>query len=250
MDLWDLFLLIFLGLVTGGLNTLAGGGSLLTLPLLIFMGLPPLVANASNRVAILIQNIFAIKGFQSKGIFVWPHNLYYAISSSIGSLIGIGIAIEIDDLMFKRILSLVMLMVILFNFIKLHPHLNQAVQFSRLRNLIGIITFFFIGIYGGFIQAGVGYLIIAALGLIHQLNMTRINSIKVYVVLFYNVIAIIIFSYNGLVEWQYGLVLALGSGTGGWITSRWSVNKADKKIKTILNLTIIILAIRLWFYST
>ena len=99
--------LIVVGFLAGIINTLAGGGSLFTLPVLIFLGLPPTVANGTNRIAIIIQSLFGTLGYKSKGISSFPFNIYLGISSSIGSLIGAYIAIDFNEIMFNKVLAII-----------------------------------------------------------------------------------------------------------------------------------------------
>jgi len=93
--MFDFFLILLAGLTGGFLNTVAGGGSLITLPVLIFMGLPSSVANATNRVAIILQTIFAVSGFKSKGVSTFPYSLYLGISALFGATIGARLAVDI-----------------------------------------------------------------------------------------------------------------------------------------------------------
>ena len=247
MTLSEYLLLISTGIAAGLINTLAGGGSLLTLPLLIFMGLPAAEANASNRVAIFIQNIFAVKGFKSKGVAVFPFAYWIGVSATLGSLLGAYFATEISNIIFNKILSIIMVFVLIVTILKPYLEKKEALErFTKKRNLISIILFFGIGIYGGFIQAGVGFIIMASLSGIHSLNLTKINSIKVFVVLCYTSVALWVFIYNGKVLWTYGLVLAFGNAIGGWVASRWSVGVNEKWIRLILILTLSALAIKLW----
>ena len=117
------------------------------------------------------------------------------------------------------------------------------------RQILGAIVFFFIGIYGGFIQAGVGFLIIAALSAINGFNLVKTNSIKVFVVLVYTLAALIVFIVEGQINWVYGLVLATGNSTGAWFASRWSVAKGDRVVQRVLVIAVIALAIKLWFFN-
>ncbi len=246
----EFVLLIGAGLFAGFINTIAGGGSLISLPLLIFMGLPSVDANASNRVAIFLQNIFAVQGFRSKGVFLFPFSLWLGISASLGAIVGAMIAVDISGALFNRILAVVMLIVMGLTILK--PYLISKVadeHFSRQRNTWSIIAFFGIGIYGGFIQAGVGFLVIALLTNIHGLGMAKTNSVKVMVILMYSVFALVVFFIGDKIQWDYGLTLAIGNASGGWIASRWSVNKDDKWIRLILIVTVTALAIKLWFFT-
>jgi len=248
MSLLEGFLLVAAGVFAGFVNTIAGGGSLLTLPLLIFMGLPSAEANASNRVAIFLQNIFSVIGFKSKGVSAFPFALWLAISASAGAFLGTRIAVDIEDLVFNRILAVVMLLVI--GMIVFKPKVKQQMDemMSLKKTWVSIIVFFFIGIYGGFIQAGVGFLVIAALTGVHGFNMAKTNSIKVFIIMCYTVIALAIFWMEGKIKWEYGLVLAVGNAAGAWIASRWSVGQSDKLIKKILLVMVLGLSIKLWFF--
>ena len=249
MTLIEGLLLVGVGAIAGSMNVLAGGGSLLTMPLLIFMGLPSAEANASNRVAVFIQNMFAIRGFKSKGVAVFPYSYWVGISASAGAVLGSMIAVDIEDELFNRILAVVMVLVMSATVFK--PLLSGKTTkeiFNKRKNTWSIIAFFFIGIYGGFIQAGVGFLIIATLSGIHGLSMAKTNSIKVFLIFCYTFIALGIFIFNDLVRWEYGLVLAIGNAAGGWFMSRWSVSIPDKYVRAFLLVTVSAFAIKLWFF--
>ena len=253
MDTLDILIILGSGLFAGFLNTVAGGGSLLTLPVLIFMGLDSSVANATNRVAIFSQNAFATGGFISKRVSVFPFNVYLGISALAGALIGAKIAIDISDSLFKRILAIVMLAVIFWTVSE--PYLrkqnkgkNMTERLTGLPFWLAIGAFFFIGMYGGFIQAGTGFLIIAALSMINRLDLVRTNSVKVVVVLIYTSAALLVFIIEGKVDWAYGLILAVGNSTGGWIGSRWQVKSGEKWVRRILVVTVIAMAVKLWFF--
>ncbi|MDX2481514.1 MAG: sulfite exporter TauE/SafE family protein, partial [Desulfuromusa sp.] len=190
---WQLPLLFVVGIVAGILNTLAGGGSLLTLPLLIFMGLPGSVANGTNRIAIFCQNIFAIRGFSKRGVMPLQLALLCAPSAILGSWIGANLAITLDDQLFKRVLALIMVGVLIFTAVDPMKRFRQEnIQFGLWRKVLIVISFFGVGIYGGFVQAGVGFIIITAL-LIHGLDLVRINAIKVFVIFTYTFIALGVF---------------------------------------------------------
>ncbi|WP_103068109.1 sulfite exporter TauE/SafE family protein [Aquimarina sediminis] len=242
-----LLILAGVGFVAGVINTIAGGGSLLTLPMLIFMGLPPAIANGTNRIGIFIQSISSIAGFKSKGIAPTIFGVYLGISALIGSLIGAQIAIEIKGDLFNKILAIVMVAVVLFMIFKPKVNINSLVERTKGKYMwISIFTFFFIGIYGGFIQAGVGIFILLALTSINYLNLVSSNAIKVLVVFIYTIGALVIFIYNNQINYLYGFVLALGNASGGWIASRWSVKKGDGLVKIFLVIMVIAMAIKLW----
>ena len=114
---------------------------------------------------------------------------------------------------------------------------------------LSIFLFFFVGLYGGFIQAGVGFLVIATLAGIHGLSMVKTNSIKSFVIVCYTAVALVIFILEDQIRWDYGLTLAAGNSVGAWVTSRWSVNVDDKWVRLFLLITVIGMAVKLWFFS-
>ena len=248
MDILNLLLLFAVGLFAGALNTLAGGGSLLSLPVLIFMRLPPSVANATNRVAIVLQNIFAVRGFKSKGVSVYPFSLWLGISAFFGSIVGASFAVDINEALFNRILAIVIVGVVVYMGINPLKNVKKAENMGKKATITSVVVFFFVGIYGGFIQAGVGYLMIMALTLINGFNLVKTNSIKVFVALTYTSVALGIFIYHGIVNWEFGIPLAIGNATGGWLSSRWSVNKGDNWIRYIVMVTASAFAIKLFFF--
>jgi hypothetical protein len=249
LTLQDSLILIASGAFAGFINSIAGGGSLLTMPLLIFMGLPSSEANGSNRVAILLQNIFSTAGYRSKGVHYFPFALWVALPAVLGAIVGSTIAVDIKDVIFNRILAVVMLLVMGITIFRPKTLALDEETLSKKSILTSVIVFFFLGIYGGFIQAGIGFLIIATLTNIHGFSMAKTNSIKVFVILCYTLAAVIVFVINGKVRWEYGLTLAIGHSTGGWIGSRWSVGQSDKLIRYILLVMVFVLSVKLWFFN-
>ncbi len=249
MDLFNVLTILFVGLIAGFVNVVAGGGSLLSLPILIFLGLPPVVANATNRIAIFSQNIFAVAGFKSKGVTDFKLSFLLGVYALVGALIGAKLAIDIQGALFNKILAVVMVFVVLITISGIaKPKTVKPKTTNLATKIVEGFAFFFIGIYGGFIQAGVGFLIIGALTALHGFSLVKTNSIKVFVILIYTIAALAMFIYEGKINWLYGGVLAIGNSTGAWFASRWSVNMGDKTIKIFLTITVIALAIKLWLY--
>lgn len=251
MDAWYHYpLLIVVGFAVGFINTIAGGGSLLSLPTLIFLGLPSSVANGTNRVAIVIQTAMATAGFKSKGVSTYPFNVYLGISAFLGAIIGARIAVDIKGETFNRILAMVMMAVVLVIIFK--PKMKLMEMQERLTGKylwLSIVVFFFFGIYGGFINAGLGFLMILFMHFVNRMNLVRVNATKVVVVLIYMLSALAVFAYNDKVNWKLGLILAIGNGTGAWVASRFSVKKGDGFIKTFLVVMVVAMAIKLWFFT-
>jgi len=242
--------LVIVGFFAGIINTLAGGGSLFTLPVLIFLGLPPSVANGTNRIAIVVQSFGGALGYRSKGVQTYPFPIYLGISASIGAVIGAQIALQLDGAIFNRILAVIMLIVGLLILIRQKSILADLPERLTGKYLVyAVLGFFIIGIYGGFINAGIGIVIMLFLNRLNRLSLVKTNATKVLVVMIYSSVALVLFAYNGAVNWKLGLLLALGTLFGAWWASRWSVRKGDRVVRIAMLVTIFIMAIKLWFFE-
>ena len=251
MEHWYYYLLLVaVGILVGIINTMSGGGSLLTLPVLIFVGLPSNIANGTNRIAVLIQTFFNIAGYKSKGaIGKSPFPFYLSISATVGAVIGAKLAIDIRGELFNKILAIVMITVVGFMVFRPKQNFNELADRITGKYLkYSIIIFFFIGIYGGFIQAGTGIFILLALSSINHLTLIKSNVIKVLVIFTYSIAALFMFGINLKLDWAAGLTLASGQAVGGWFTSRWSINKGDGIVKIFLIIMVMGMAIKLWFF--
>lgn len=243
---WHYPLLVLVGFLVGFINTISGGASLISLPILLFMGMPAAMANGTNRVAILVQTAMGVAGFKSKGVSTFPFNIYLGIAAFIGALIGAQFAVDIDPILFKKILAWVMLTVVSILIFKPKTTLISLKERITGKYLwAGMVVFFFLGIYGGFLNAGIGFLIIMWLHIYHRMNLVRVNATKVASVFIYTLAALFIFLLNGKINWGVGLVLALGQGTGAWFASRLSVKKGDGFIKVFLIVMIVVMSIKL-----
>jgi uncharacterized membrane protein YfcA len=242
-----LILLVIIGFFAGVINTIAGGGSLLTLPMLIFLGLPSSIANGTNRIAILIQNFFSTAGFKSKGINTFPFSIYMGISALLGSIFGAYLgSVYFKDEIFNKILAVVMIIVAIYMIFKPKASLLKLEERTDGKYFwIQVFVFFFIGIYGGFIQAGTGIFIILALNSIGHISLVKTNAIKAIVVILYTLTALAIYAYNDKINYTYGFILAIGNASGAWFASRWSVGKGDNIVRIFLIVMVMIMAIKL-----
>ena len=248
MTLTQALITILLGVAAGFINTFAGGGSMLVVPFLIFIGLPANVANATNRIAILLQNVVSVSSFKQKKILDFKTDYKLLIPVTLGSIVGALIAVDIDEAIFKKVIA--GLLVIMFFTLLLNPDAWVKANADKakmkqpwLRNLI----FFFIGIYGGFIQIGIGFFLLAGLVLGCGYDLLKANAVKLFIVLFYTIIALAIFIYNDLVDFKVGLILACGNMLGAWLGVRFSVKWGAKYIRYFLLVILVIVAIRLYF---
>jgi uncharacterized membrane protein YfcA len=245
---WYLVLaLIGTGLAAGFINTTAGGGSMLTLPLLMFLGLPANVANGTNRVAILLQNVIGVRTFHQKKILNYSVDYKLAIPAIVGSVIGALFAVEIDVQLLKKIIAGLMVLMLLI--VVLKPDVwvkEQAGEVNAKPTTWQYVIFFFIGLYGGFIQMGVGFFLLAGLVLGGGHNLVKANAVKVFIVLIYTVFSLGIFMFHGQVDWLAGLVLAAGNMVGAWLGVHFSVKGGAKYIRYVLMLALVIVILNLF----
>ena len=246
---FDIFILVGAGLFAGFVNTMAGGGSLLTLPLLIFLGLPPATANGTNRIAIIVSASSATLGFQSKNISSFPLSIYLGIAAFFGALIGSRIAVEIDGLLFNKILAIIMIVVVVLMVFK--PSYKADLLQARTTGktlMWSMVAFFFIGIYGGFINAGIGFIIILFLNYVNKLDLVRVNATKVTLVLIYTTAALATFIFSGHINLKYGIALAVGNAAGAFFASRYAVKIGEGVIKTVMMVMVVAMSVKLWFF--
>jgi len=239
------FLLFFFGIIAGTLNVIAGGGSFLTIPLLIFLGLPPTVANGTNRVGILLQNVGAVWGFHRHQVVDWRYVLWAALPATLGALLGAWGAVIIGEQAFKNFLALVMIIVTLWTLwdpLKGSKGEKSAMEKPRVGWLA--FGFFLVGIYGGFVQAGVGFLVLATTTLA-GLDLVRGNAVKVLSILIYTFLALGIFAWQQKVNWPLGLTLAAGTVVGGQLGVHLTVLKGHQWVKKVVTVAVIIMAVKL-----
>jgi uncharacterized membrane protein YfcA len=244
---WYLYPLVMVaGCVAGFINTLAGSGSLITLPVLIFIGLPANVANGTNRIGVLLQSIVGVGGFHHEGVLNIRGTLALLIASTLGSIIGAQIAIGLDEQMMRRVIGVVM--VIMLATILLRPNRwleGQPERVERGAGWLQLALFFGIGIYGGFLQAGVGIFLLAGLVLSAGYDLVRANAVKVFIVLCYTFFSMWVFVINGQVRWGPGLLLAVGNMLGAWIATRVAVEKGAVWVHRLLIAVVVVSAAQL-----
>ncbi len=249
MSVWQDILLVFTGILVGFINTLAGGGSSVLYPILIFMGMPIHLAIGTSRVGFVAQGIFSVAGFKSKGVFLFPFNVYAAVSAAFGGILGAWISLQVSNRNMTKILALVMLMIAVL--ILIQSKIKKKNNFARITGkwlYLSFIVYFIIGIYGGFIQAGMGFMIILAGTLVNHFNLTQANSVKALIVLIITIPTLYMFYTKGFVNWEAGFAIAIGTSLGSWLTSRWSVQVNEKIIRSIISVIIVLLSIKLWFF--
>ncbi len=232
---WYLYLAaIAAGFLCGFINTLAGSGSLVTLPTLLFMGLPANVANGTNRIGVALQSAVATGSFRQQGVLNLRQGLALVVPTAIGSLVGAHIALNIDEQMMRRTIGALMVVMLMVMLVEPKRWLKGRSGGVRPLDWKLAALFFAIGVYGGFIQVGVGVLLLAGLVLGAGYDLVRANGIKVLIVLFQSLAALIVFVLNDQVVWSLGLVMALGTMPGAWVAARMAVKRGAGFVRWIL----------------
>ncbi len=223
---WYFYILApLLGLLTGIINTMAGSGSLLTLPFFMFSGLPSTVANGTNRVGILGQSSMTVYVMRQNLREKAPSPWIVLIPSVIGGILGAYVASVMPPDVLKGIIGFVLLLLIfpiLSNSEKwLRPD-SPHEDFLRKPLLVGLMAV--IGFYAGFIQAGSGIFMLTALVLIGGRPLKHANLLKNLITLCINIPAFFVYLIQGQVSWPIGLLVLVGQTLGGWLAAKYIGN--------------------------
>ncbi|QQS37094.1 MAG: sulfite exporter TauE/SafE family protein [Ignavibacteriales bacterium] len=244
-DIYSILILFAAGSAAGFINVMAGGGSSITLPVLIFLGLDSAAANGTNRVGVLFQNVSAVYAFKKENYQQFNTSIKLGLLTLPGAVAGAIIATTIGDELFQKILGGIIIAII---FTMIIP--RKKVEYSDHKNLQitipAYLSMFFIGFYGGFIQVGIGFLLMAALHSLLKLKLVYVNMHKVFIVLLNTVPALLVFIITNNVNWSLGLSLAAGNAFGGWWSAKISVKKGEGIIKVVLAAAMLIMALKLF----
>jgi len=246
MELWHYALLAMVGFGAGIVNVLAGGGSFFTMPLMIFMGMSPATANGTNRIALLAQNAMAVSEFRRRGFSDFRLSLTLALCTLPGAVLGAVAAVHFDPLWFKRVLAILMLALLP---LVLGGSRRARARCPRRGRLLAHLGALGLGIYGGFIQAGTGPLLIVLLVTTLGLDLVRINMHKVFIIGFYMVPSLAIFVLSGNVDWAAGLLLAMGNTAGAAMGTRLAVEGGERLIRVVVAAAVVAMALKLLLSS-
>lgn len=248
MELWELGLLAVAGFGSGWINVLAGGGSLLTVPLMLFMGFSGPVANGTNRIAIIAQNVASVGGFFSKGFSDFRLSASLAVCASAGAFFGAQIGAELDGVWFNRTVAAVMIAVMILMATG-KDAAGDGEGGGQARNLaLGHALMVGAGFWGGFIQIGVGFLMMPILHRVMGLDLVRTNMHKVFIALVFSVVALGVFAAKVDIAWQAGAALALGNAAGGWVGAHTAVNQGAPFIRKALFVVLAAMIVKLLFF--
>lgn len=240
-----LALLFAVGIVSGGLNVIAAGGSFLTLPVLIFLGLPAAQANATNRVGVLAQNVSGLWGYHRAGMLPWRWAILVSLPALAGGAAGAWAALHVSEFAFRRFLGIAMLAATLWTLRRAPVERSTSALPSPWRSGT-VVSFLLIGAYGGFIQAGMGFGVLAATSAA-GLDLVRGNAVKVLTAMLVSMLALGIFASSGVVSWGHGLALAAGNGLGAWIGVRLALAGGNRWIQRVVTVAVVAFAVLLLF---
>lgn len=244
---WGISLLIIgAGFLAGFINALAGSGSIITVPLLMFLGLPATVANATNRVMILFSNIVGVASYRQQKVFRIRDNFWLALPAIVGAIIGAKIAVDINEVIMTRIIGGLMVFLLFIIIYKPQKWLKESESLDQKKKfpVWQFVVMFFVGLYGGFIQIGVGVFILSGLVLTSGFDLIKANAVKLLIILIYTAFALGIFIYNGQVNFMAGILLAIGSMCGSFLATRVAVSWGPRFVRGILIVVVVVAAIK------
>jgi len=241
---WSYLLLAVVGFVASVVNIVAAGGSFLTLPVLILLGAPSVDANGTNRLGVIAQNASGIWGFHRHGVLDWPWALRAAVPAVAGALLGAWLALDVDDRAFRRLLAVLMVVVTLWTLIDPLERFRAATVRSPFSPGVAA-SLFLTGVYGGFVQAGVGFLVVAVTTTA-GVDLLRGTAIKVLIIGVLTCAAAFVFAWHGHVNWSSGLALAAGSLAGGAAGVRLAILKGSRWLRHVVTGAVVTFAVLLW----
>lgn len=243
MDLVTVLLLVGGGIVAGFVNTVAGGGSVVTLPLLTEILGDSVLANGTNRIAILLQNVAGVAAFRRGGALPFRRTLPFFAPVILGALAGAWVAAGTPDPTMKKVFAVVLVLVALSVVVKPSRWLGGTE--ARLREPWRFLVFLGAGFYGGFVQAGVGFLLLAPLVLGAGYDLVKGNAAKLLLVLVYTPLCLVLFAWAAKVDLRVGLVLACGNVTGALLATTLAVKKGGGWIRWVLVVAAVGAALRM-----
>jgi uncharacterized membrane protein YfcA len=243
MSLGTVLLLLGGGMVAGFVNTVAGGGSVVTIPILVEI-VGASVANGTNRIAILMQNLVGVAGFQRGRAIPWSQVWPLVPPVVVGALGGAYVATTIPGDAMRRVFAFVVVLVAASVLVKPSRWMREGER--RLHQPWRWLVFLAVGFYGGFVQAGVGFLMLAGLVLGGGFGLIKGNAAKITLILLYTPLALILFATADQVDLAVGLVMGMGNMTGAWIASSLALKKGAGWIRWVLILAAIAAALRMF----
>lgn len=240
MTLAKALILITSGFLAGFINTLAGGATVIPISVMIILGLPVHIANGTNRIAVLFQNLVAVRNFQKQNMLDYKKGIRLAIPVVSGSIIGSMLAVSVNKTLLEYTIATILSFMIMLLFLKPETWLKGNVEKQSKPINIGVyFVFFLVGTYGGFIHIGVGFFLLAPLVFLCGFDLVHANAIKNLLVLLYIPFTIIVFLINNQVNYEYGFLLAIGNIIGAYVASQFAVRWGTNFIRWLMIVVIV-----------
>lgn len=241
-NIFEGLILFAAGAAASFINMMAGGGSMLTIGAMILLGMEPTVANATNRIGVLVGTGSGALTYRAEKFTDLKTSLILGACAIPGAIIGSIYSVKISNQLFQRLLAVVMILVLITMFI---PKGKQNKTTEKLKNSWLIYpAMVLVGLYGGFIQAGVGFIIMAFLRHLMSFDLLRVNMHKVFIVVIYTVPVLVVFGLSGKISWFHAITMSLGNALGSYISVKLALKKGEKLVKVVLVIAILLMAIR------
>lgn len=241
MSVTEIIIIVVAGILVGFINTLSGGGSVISLSLLLILGLPANIANGTNRISIFFQTFSSVTSFTRQKMFDSMRPVWLAIPATIGAVLGAWTAVDVNERVIEIAMAVAMVIMVFFLFYKPDRWLkDNPAMLSKPIRWWQLVIFFAVGFYGGFIQVGVGYFLLMSLVLGVGYDLVKANAVKNLIVFLYAIFALLVFIIDGQVNYLYGLVLSAGSVIGALIASYLAVKKGAGFIRAVIVASVIL----------
>jgi uncharacterized protein len=243
----EVIVVFFSGMAAGVINIMAGGGSTITLGVLIFLGMDASIANGTNRIGLMVESTSGVLAFRSKNYSAFGESFKLSLFTLPGAVLGAISAVRISNELFQQILAVVMILILITLFLPKSLKEKADSGSRKLRGWAIYPAMFLIGFYGGFIQVGIGFLLMGALRHLLHLDLIRVNMHKVFIVFIYTIPILFIFGLTGNIDWFYAVFLAGGYAVGAWWSAKVSIAGGEKVVKVVLGVAIIIMSAKLLY---
>lgn len=236
-----------IGIIASFIGAMVGGGGLISIPFLMFLGLPPQVAIATNKFGAVGLSIGAITKFWSEKKILWKYAIPFSFLAIVGGLIGAKILLDINKELLSKMVGMFLLLLLPFIFIKKDIGVKRK-KTSRLQKTIGIFCYFLLMIFGGFFGGGAGTLIFYTLMFFFGFTIIRANATDIIPWFVLSLSSLIIFMINGIVSYYIGISLFLGMLVGGYLGAHTAIKKGNRWVKIVFAIVVIISSIKILFF--